>query len=112
MSSKSVDISTVPKNYEYRKKKQEKGKRFSRDKRNNKTDECDDLNELPDGVFDKKSDFNSFDFLHEKKEVVKEDLSKDKKEDLSKDKKENLSLEEVESEETFDESYFEPVVIK
>jgi hypothetical protein len=105
MSSKSIDISTVPKNYEYRKKKQDKGKRFSRDKRNNKTDECDNLNELPDGIFDKKSDFDSSDFLHEKKEVVK---STDQKESSSKEE----NLDEVIYEETFDESYFEPVVIK
>jgi hypothetical protein len=104
MSSKSVDISTVPKNYEYRKKKQDKGKRFSRDKRNNKIDECDDLNELPDGVFDKKSDFFSSDFLHEKKKVLK---NKDEKENSIKE-----DILEVTYEETFDESYFEPVVIK
>jgi hypothetical protein len=106
MSDKPVNISTLPKNYEYRKKKQDKGKRFSRDKRNSKIDECDDLNDLPDGIFDKKSDFNRSDFLNEKK-----DTKDTKKEEQSNTKIEDC-LEYDEHEETFDESYFEPVVIK
>ena len=105
MSSK--DNMSSSKNYEYRKKKQDKSKRFSRDKKNDKFEDCNDfVNDLPDGIFDKKSDFDSSHFLHGKNEKI------ENKEDLSSIKIKENSLEKDDLEETFDESYFDPVIIK
>ena len=61
----SSDDLLLAKKNEFRKKKQSKGKNFVRDKKNFSLEE--DVNDLPEGAYDKNSNMKSEDFLTKNK---------------------------------------------
>lgn len=110
MSSKDNTMSSVSKNYEYRKKKQDKSKRFSRDKKNNKFEDCNDfVNDLPDGIFDKKSDFDSSHFLSKNIEKTNNLIQNEEVVETSLNVSETI---EDDTSDVYNASYFEPTVYK
>jgi hypothetical protein len=104
-SRKNQDIQKNPQKYDYMKKKQNKGKKFSRDKKNFELSEENyfNNNDLPEGAFNK--DDKLFQKIIEPTNTIKNNSI-----EYSEPKLNNI--EEEEEYEDFDPSYFEPVQIK
>jgi hypothetical protein len=111
MSSKrSQDNQKPPQKYDYMKKKQNKGKNFSRDKRNFESNEENCFkNELPEGLFNK--DNKLFQKIDDKSDVDNSINTEKNKSNLDESKL-DIVEEEQEEYEDFDPSYFEPIEFK
>ena len=112
MSSKrSQDNQKTPQKYDYMKKKQNKGKNFSRDKRNFESNEEDCFkNELPEGLFNK--DNKSFQKIDDKSGVDNLINTEKNISNLDESKLDIVEEEQEEEYEDFDPSYFEPMQFK